>query len=120
MGSRASLLLVGAAAALSLVGCGGGGTLTFSRKPYTVHLRVGEEIRVTERAGECGSPWSTHLAVIAPRSGPIINSPSSCPGGTVRFKAISPGQAQIRGALPCRVPLCAEASAIIRVTVART
>ncbi len=91
-------------------------TVGFSREPHTVHLRVGDEIRITESGGECGSPWSTKPLVIAAQTPPLADG---CSGGTVEFKAISPGEAQIRGALRCRVPECTAAAAVIGVVVGR-
>lgn len=109
------LPVLAAAMTLALAACGGVMTVGFSRQPRTVHLRAGDEIGVSEDAGECGSPWSTRPAVIAAKSQPLAHD---CSGGTVKFKAVSTGKAQIRGAVHCHVPDCAAAAAIIRVVVA--
>lgn len=114
--TRPRLLLVAAALASSLTGCGDGITVSFTREPHTVHLRLGQAIGVRKSIGECGSPWSTKPDVIAARNPPASDD---CSKGTVTFKAIGVGEAQIHGALPCRVPECTAIGAFIPVIVAR-
>jgi hypothetical protein len=114
--SRMRLLIVAAVWASSLAGCGGAITVSFTREPHTVHLRLGEEIGVRKSGGECGSPWSTKPEVVAARDAPTRGD---CSQETVKFKAIREGTAEIRGALPCRVPECSAMGASIPVIVTR-
>lgn len=114
--SRRQVLGVVCAALGCLAGCGGGMTVSFTRTPHTVHLRVGQELGVRKSRGECGSPWSSMPSVIAVEHPPRQDD---CSADTVTFRAKRPGEAQIHGALPCQVPACAGMGAIVPVAVSR-
>ena len=90
--------------------------MSFTRNPRPVHLRIGDELGVRKSVGECGSPWSTAPSVIKAENPTPVGD---CGQETVTFKALKPGAAQIRGALPCHFTQCAAMGASIPVTVRR-
>lgn len=93
-------------------------TVSFARPRTTpVGVEVGAQIAVQKSVGDCSSPFSTNVRILAPARSPSARP--DCTPGQVLFRAVGVGRAELEGQAPCHGTECTAVLRQILITVRR-